>query len=84
MSFMDMATLANPFHVWSELASGLRERFIAELGEEHGPLSPYASETLGNLAALVTHLRHLGLSFARLESQDKDAFDAFLRALERS
>lgn len=76
------ATLANPFRIWTELARGLKDRFVKELGEQ--PRSAYSGEVLGMMAALVTHCQHLGSSLQRLSESDPEAYDAFLRALEKS
>jgi hypothetical protein len=78
----DMTTLANPFHVWGQLARGLRDRFVAELGECEK--SAYTGEMLGKLAALTTSCEHLGLSLRRLQQNDPAAYLAFVRALEKS
>jgi hypothetical protein len=80
---MDMSTLANPFKVWAELARGLRDRFVAELGDER-PFSPYTGEVLGELAAMITRCEHMGVSLQHLHEYDAEAFDAFVRALETS
>jgi len=77
----DMTTLANPFHVWGALARGLRDRYVAHLVGEH-PASAYAAEVAGKLAALITHCEHLGISLERLGRHDREAYCAFLRALE--
>jgi hypothetical protein len=80
---MDMTTLANPFHVWAELTRGLRDRFVAELGNER-PFSPYTAEVLGSLAAMITRCEHMGTLLGRLHENEPKDFDAFVRALEKS
>lgn len=78
-----MSGIANPFRTWAELARGLRDRFVGELGDKR-PFSPYAGEVVGMLAANITHLEHLSVSLGRLQEKDAEAYDAFLRALEKS
>ena len=78
---MDTTEVMNPFRVWSELARGLLDRFVAELGNER---SPYTGEMLGQLAGIITHSQHLGASLERLRQHDPKAYEAFLRALEGS
>jgi hypothetical protein len=82
----DMTTLANPFRTWAELARGLRNRVVEEWSPnpQSAALSPYAAEFLGSLTALATHCDKLGEYLRRLEEHDHDAFDRFLKALERS
>lgn len=78
-----IGTFANPFRVWAELAGDLRDRLVAELGDER-PFSPYAGELVGELAAIVTRCEHLGVSLQRANDRDPKTYDAFLRALEKS
>jgi hypothetical protein len=73
----------NPFAVWAELACGLRDRLVSELGDER-PFRPYAGELVGELAAIITRCQHLGVALQHLFEHDPKAYDAFLRALERS
>jgi hypothetical protein len=80
MIHMDMSTLSNPFAVWAELARGLRDRFVAELGEER-PTS--SEEVVDDLAFVIAHCEHLTSSLRRLQEKDGDAFEAFMRAFER-
>ncbi|HEY6371123.1 MAG TPA: hypothetical protein VIX37_11130 [Candidatus Sulfotelmatobacter sp.] len=75
-----MSTLANPFHVWAQVARGLRDRFVAELGEKR-PYSPYTGHILGMLAATITRCEHMGIAVRHLQEKDPDALAAFLRAL---
>jgi hypothetical protein len=79
----DMTTCANPFLVWAELARGLRDRFLAELGQTQES-SLFANQMLGKLAAMATNCDHLGISLQRLSENDARAFEAFLRALGKS
>jgi hypothetical protein len=79
---MDMGTMANPFKTWAVLVEGLRDRFVANLGKE--PISPYAGELLGQMAAIATRCDHLSVCLQRLQDGDRKAFDAFLQALEGS
>lgn len=79
---MDMGTMANPFKTWAQLVEGLRDRFIANLGEEQQ--SPYTGELLGQMAAIATRCDHLSTTLSRLQVNDQKAFDAFLAALEQS
>lgn len=76
-------TLVNPFGVWAELAGGLRDRLVAELGDER-PFNPYAGELVGELAAIITRCEHLGISLQRSQEREPKTYDAFLRALEKS
>jgi hypothetical protein len=79
----DMTTCSNPFLVWAALARGLRDRFLAELGEQE-ERTLFASQILGKLAAMATSCEHLGISLQRLSQNDARAFQAFLRALGKS
>lgn len=81
VTLMDMSTLSNPFRVWAELARGLRDRFVAELGEQP-PTS--SAEVVDDLAFVIAHCEHLGSALRRLQEKDGKAFDAFIRALEGS
>lgn len=82
----DAVSIANPFRTWTDLARGLRERFVKELdaAEAHTPPSPHLSEFMGTLASLITHLERLDARLIGLERHDHPAFEAFLRALENS
>ncbi|HEY1897019.1 MAG TPA: hypothetical protein VGG62_12130 [Terracidiphilus sp.] len=80
---MGSDTVTNPFHVWADLARGLRDRFVSELGEER-PFAPQVSEIVGILAGTVTRLEHLGNALDRLSERDNEAYEAFARALEKS
>ena len=73
----------NAFGVWAELARGLRDRLVSELGDER-PYGPYAGDIVGELAALVTRFEHLGLSLRQSAQREPKTYDAFLRALEGS
>ena len=75
--------MTNPFQIWAGLGRGLRDNFVAELGEQK-PFSAYTGEILGMLAEMTTRCDHLGMALQRLQEHDAAAFDAFLRALERS
>ena len=77
-----MSTLSNPFRVWAELARGLRERFIKELGDPPYPQS--ASEILTAIASIAMRCDSLSASLKRLNTSSPDAYEAFLRALEKS
>lgn len=79
---MTSGELMNPFRVWAELGKGLRDRFVAEMGQ--ADVTPYAGEVLGMIAALVTRCEHLGTALQRMHDHDAEAYDAFLRALEGS
>jgi hypothetical protein len=79
---MNIGDFANPFHTWAELTTGLRDRFVAELGDQ--AITPYSGEVLGELAAMITRCEHMGIKLERLNQSDPKAFDAFVRALERS
>ena len=76
-------TLINPFRTWAELVRGLKDRFVAGLGQER-PVSPHAGEVLGQLAALATRCDHMGAMLQRLQDGDPEAFDAFVEALRNS
>jgi hypothetical protein len=78
-----MGTVVNPFRTWAELVRGLRDRFVAGLGEER-PVSAHAGEVLGQLAALATRCDHMGATLQRLQDGDPAAFDAFVEALRNS
>jgi hypothetical protein len=78
---VDIGKLANPFHVWAELARGLRQRFLAEVGDEP---SPHAAEVLTEMSEIVRRCQCLGISLEHLHRHDPKAYDAFLRALETS
>jgi hypothetical protein len=80
---MDIGKLMNPFATWVDLARGLRDRFVIELGEER-PFSPYRDDVLDELAEMITHCESLGVSLQRLHQHDPEVFDAFVRALEMS
>jgi hypothetical protein len=73
----------NPFAVWAELACGLRDRLVSELGDER-PFRPYAGELVGELAAIITRCEHLSISVQRLRDHDPKTLEALVRALERS
>lgn len=55
---MSLGKLSNPFVTWEELLAGLRDRFVAELGD--GPKSAHAGEVLGSLAELGKRCNFLG------------------------
>ena len=76
-------TVINPFRVWAELVRGLRDRFVAGLGQER-PVSAHAGEVLGQLAGLATRCDHMGATLQRLQDGDPEAFDAFVEALRTS
>jgi len=79
----DMSTLANPFLMWAELARGLRDRFLEELGDPR-PVSATTDDVLNELAVIIARCDHLGTSLHRLQQTNGPAWDAFLRALEKS
>jgi hypothetical protein len=79
---MDMTTLANPFRIWAELARGLRERFAEELGEP--PYAQVPSEILTAIGSIAMRCDTLSASLKRLNGSDPKAYDAFVRALEKS
>jgi hypothetical protein len=80
----DMSTLANPFRTWAELARGLHNRVMKEMGEGPQMASPDMAEFLGSLAGLATDCDRIGQYLRRVQERDPDAFNAFLRALETS
>jgi hypothetical protein len=79
---MSIGDFANPFCTWAELVRGLRDRFVAELGDQ--AVTAYSGEVLGELAGLITRCEHIGVRLERLNQNDPKAFDAFVRALEKS
>ena len=81
---MDMATLANPFRVWSQLARGLRDRFLVELGAPHKPYPEPTGEVLTLMAAIITRCEQTGTALHKLQQMEPEAFEAFLKALEKS
>jgi hypothetical protein len=82
---------ANLFRYWAELARTLRQNFVAEAGlssgddvAEHLRKSPYLSNALMALAALVNDCESAATLFDTIERKDLATFEAFQRALEKS
>jgi phosphoserine phosphatase len=80
---MNTGKLTNPFQCWAELVRGLRQRFVAELGEQR-PFSPYRDQVLDELSEMTTLCVSLSATLQHLHQHDEKAFDAFLKALETS
>lgn len=79
---MDIGAIANPFRTWAPLARGLRDRFAVELGQP--PYSSYTGDVLGRLTNMIGHCEQMGMALDRLAEKDPQAFEAFLRSLEKS
>jgi hypothetical protein len=77
----EQETYADPFDTLADLTREFREVFLQEVPR---PLSPYAAEILGSIAALVTHCEHLGQMVERLSRNDPGAFQAFQRAMDKA
>lgn len=69
----------NPFRTWAILATDLRERILTEMGDRE--VSIPAGELLSDLVMLARRCDRMGAVLIRLEQHDREAFDAFLRAL---
>jgi hypothetical protein len=80
----DVPAVVNPFRVWEGVARGLRDRFVAELATPPASRTPHADTFAGSLSALLRNLDRLGEQFNTLQRTDREAFAAFLRAMEKT